>query len=131
MTIYLIDLVTIVTSQIIDYILCRSYKVSYDSYLRSVVHDDAYNFCNDRGLGLAVWKSAEAYEDIKYLANNVPWKEHSYVGYADFYTALNNENEEACNTDHHGKTDCDGKLIWRQNKCGPYELFEANPGHTK
>ena len=91
-----------------------------------MIHDEAYNFCNDRGLGLAVWKSPEAYEDIKYIAKHCPFEKDATV-----YTALNNENEEACNTDHHGKTDCDGKLIWRQNKCGPYELFEANPGHTK
>lgn len=102
----------------------RSYLVS-NTYLRSTIYDDSYNFCNDRGLGLAVWKSAEAYEDIKYIARHGPFEQHSTV-----YTALNNENEEVCNTDD-GKTQCDGKLIWRQNKCGPYELFERDPGHTK
>ena len=100
-------------------------RTSFRSYLVSTTYEDgedeAYDFCNDRGLGLAVWKSAEAYEDVKYIA--------SHNG-AEVYTALNNENEEDCNTDD-GKTQCDGKLIWRQNKCGPYELFERDPGHTK
>ena len=106
-----------------NHILCRSYLASNAADKRSVIYDDAYNFCNDRGLGLAVWKSAEAYEDIKYMTK-------SNLNKAEVYTALNNENEEDCNTDD-GNTDCDGKLIWRQNKCGPYEFFKADPGHTK
>ena len=97
-----------------------------NTYLRSVIHDDAYNFCNDRGLGLAVWKSAKEYEDIKYIASYCPSENWSEV-----YTALNNENEEDCNTDHGQTYNCDEKLIWRQNKCGPFELYEADPGHTK
>ena len=89
-----------------------------------MTEDEAYNFCDDHDLGLAVWKTAEAYEDIKYIASNSPH------GKGEVYTALNNENEEDCNTDH-GNDNCDGKLIWRQNKCGPYELYKGDPGHTK
>ena len=90
-----------------------------------MTEDEAYNFCNGHDLGLAVWKSAEAYEDIKYIARYSPHGEK-----AEVYTALNNENEEDCNTDHGQYTNCDGKLIWRQDKCGPSELYKGDPGHA-
>ena len=101
--------------------MCRTYLIS-NSHKRSGHFDDGYDFCNDRNLGLAVWKSGEAYEDIEYLS-------YYYANGEELYTALNNENNEECNTDN-GNTDCDGKLIWRQTKCGPYEPFERDPGHV-
>ena len=102
------------------FIAFRSYKVS-NGGLRSVEFDDAYNYCNDRGLGLAVWKGVDASEDIRYLT----------ITYGESYTALNNENNEDCHKHtSHDLDDCDGKLIWRQNKNGPCELFEADAGHN-
>ena len=100
----------------------RSYKVSNQG-LQSVEFDQAYNFCNGLtpSLGLAVWKGVDASEDIKYLTTT--WGES--------YTALNNENNVKCHK-HKDKDldDCDDKLIWRQNKNGPCELFEADAGHN-
>ena len=95
-----------------------------DSHKKAVIYDDAYNFCNDRNLGLAVWKTAEEYEDIKYIS------EH-HANWEYLWTALNNENEEDCNTDHGQYTNCDDKLVWRQNKCGPHELYKGVQGHNK
>lgn len=39
---------------------------------------------------------------------------------ADLFTALNNENNRACD----GMTDCRNMLIWRQTRNGPRELFQ-------
>ena len=97
----------------------RTYKVSYGGY-RSVEYDEAYNYCNDLGLGLAVWKGVEAAADIEYLTTT----------FGESYTALNNENDVECHKKKDSDLDdCDGELIWRQNKDGPCELFEADAGH--
>ena len=74
---------------------------------------DAYDFCANHTLGLAMWDTPESYEDIKYLADIIQ---------ADFYTALNNANHELCNT----RDKCDGKLLWRQTKTGYCDVFQAD-----
>ena len=62
----------------------------------------------------------DAAADIEYLTYR--WGES--------YTALNNEEDRKCHKKRDkGLDDCDGKLIWRQNKDGPCELFETDAGH--
>ena len=55
------------------------------------------SFLTDRGLGLAMWKSAESYIDVQHIINKVG---------EDTFTALHNPREEAC-TDE----DCDEQLV--------------------
>ena len=75
---------------------------------------EAYDYCANHTLGLAMWNTPELYEDIKYLAvTSVD---------ADLYTALNNANHESCSW----RDGCHGKLLWRQTKTGYCDLFEAN-----
>lgn len=57
----------------------------------------------DKGLGLALWKTGDAYEDIKFLAHHTNEK---------LYTALNNVNGNECNNDDKS---CDGKMVNWQN----------------
>ena len=54
-------------------------------------------------MGLAMWHTAELYEDIKYIAS----KENE-----DLYTALTNNDNQECGS----KQDCHGKLIWKQRE---------------
>ena len=81
---------------------------------------EAYDYCANHTLGLAMWDTPESYEDVKYLADHASVK-------ADFYTALNNANNEACN----GRDKCDGKLLWRQTKTGYCDVFQANTAFNK
>ena len=53
----------------------------------------------DKGLGLAMWKTGEAYEDIKFLAHHI--NKH-------LFTALHNLNGIECNN---ADKSCDGKLV--------------------
>ena len=78
---------------------------------------EAYDYCANHTLGLAMWDTRESYMDLKYLAV------HSAI-YSDFYTALNNANNVACN----GGNDCTMKLLWRQTKTGYCDVFNRNAG---
>ena len=78
---------------------------------------EAYDYCANHTLGLAMWDTRESYMDIKYLAA------HSAI-HSDFYTALNNANNVACN----GGNDCTMKLLWRQTKTGYCDVFNRNAG---
>ena len=82
---------------------------------------EAYAWCESRGLGLAMWNSAESYEDVSFITHS----EHE-----DFYTALNNENGEDCETKHN-QQDCDGELVWRQTQNGHSCSFHADQGFTE
>ena len=44
----------------------RTYHVS-DAAL-SMSNGDAYTFCEDQDRGLAMWDTADSYEDMKYLS---------------------------------------------------------------
>ena len=44
----------------------RTYQVS-DAAL-SMSNGDAYTFCEDQDRGLAMWDTADSYEDMKYLS---------------------------------------------------------------
>ena len=79
----------------------------------------AYTFCENRGLGLAIWDSSEAYEDLKYLSTTAVK--------SDLWTALTNEDNRNC----YDQFDCDNKLLWRQTKTGPVESFQANSVYNK
>ena len=68
-----------------------------------------------------MWNSAESYEDVSYITGSED---------EDFYTALNNENGESCDTKHN-PSDCDDKLVWKQTKNGHSCAFRADPGFTE
>ena len=95
----------------------RYYVVSNDAMER----DEAYTWCEKEGLGLAMWNSAELYEDIQHITSS-----HD----EDFYTALNNDNWVSCNTKTQ-HNDCDDKLMWKQRRNGHSCYFQAYPGFTK
>ena len=80
---------------------------------------EAYDYCANHTLGLAMWDTPESYEDIKYLAD-------TSVN-ADLYTALNNDNHDTCSS----RAQCDGKLLWRQTKTGFCDTFRENAAFHK
>ena len=99
----------------------RSYEVSSMAMNKS----EAYDFCEAQGLGLAIWDNAESYEDMKYLGKML----HNLYNTVSHDTSLDNENKEVCNTNLNQS--CDGKLIWRQTKNGPCQMFQANALQTR
>ena len=99
----------------------RPYTVSDMSMYKNV----GYDFCEAKGLGLALWSDHESYEDMKYLGILM----YNHSGITSFDTALNNENQQSCDTNLNQS--CDGKLIWRQTKNGPCEIFQAHAGHQR
>ena len=80
---------------------------------------NARTLCENLGLGLAMWDTAQSYEDIKYLA--------TVSLQSDLWTALTNEDDENCND----KDSCDNKLLWRQTLSGPGEYFQANSAYNR
>ena len=92
---------------------CRAYHISDNT--RTI--PEAYTYCQDLDLGLAMWDDAESYEDMKYLSTT--------AAQADLYTALNNDENEDCNN----QGDCDNKLMWRQTQAGPREYFQRNAAY--
>ena len=56
----------------------------------------------DLGLGLAMWKGTKAYEDVKYISS---------TSNKEFYTALNNDDQETC-----VDWDCTGKLVMKSTE---------------
>ena len=79
----------------------------------------AHSYCEGLGLGLAMWDTAQSYEDIKYLA--------TVSLQSDLWTALTNEDDKNCND----KDSCDNKLLWRQTQGGPGEYFQANSAYNR
>ena len=91
----------------------RSYRVSPDR------RRERYTYCKSVDRGLAIWKDADSYEDVKYIASS--------IGDAPgFYTALNNADGRDCAS----MTDCDAKLIFRQTEHGPREYFQRKPFYS-
>ena len=75
----------------------------------------------DRGLGLAMWKTGDQYEDIKFLARHIS---------ANLFTALHNPDKLECNNDDKS---CDGILVNKTNfisvvLCDLFPLFQL--GYT-
>ena len=91
----------------------RSYKVSPNT----LDYDEAYAYCQGFGLGLAIWKDVESYEDIKHLSSVISTSGNGV------YTALNNADDHTC-TDG---ASCDGYLMFRQTADGPREFFQRDP----
>ena len=54
------------------------------------------------GLGLAMWKGTEAYEDVKYISS---------TSNKEFYTALNNDDKQTC-----VDWDCTAKLVMKSTE---------------
>ena len=72
----------------------------------------------DSGLGLAMWKTGDQYEDIKFLASHTN---------ENLFTALSNPDKLACNNDD---MSCDGVLVNKTNfisvvLCDLYPLFQT------
>ena len=86
--------------------MSRSYKVSrwqFDSW------DKAMNFCQNLGLGLAIWDTTETYDDMKSISSKsaLSW---------GMWTALGNTMSQSCD----GANACDGKLVRRKNPWPTY-----------
>ena len=81
-------------------------------------HSDAYDYCEAKGMGLAMWHTAELYEDIKYLAHKTTVN--------GLLTALSNKDDEQCVS----KDECHGKLIWQQETNGAEEYFETQTAYN-
>ena len=63
---------------------------------------DEKTFATGLGLGLAFWKGAEGYKDVKYIATSLN---------NGLYTALNNEELKSCIGLYGSGTSCDTKLV--------------------
>ena len=92
---------------------------NYTASLTPLSYADAYTFCSgilyqcqqlhrlareviaynpsDLGLGLAIWKGEEPYQDVSYISAN---------SNLDLFTALNNEKLKDCSNG-----DCSGRLV--------------------
>ena len=103
----------------------RSYTISSTVMNKTA----AYDYCEARGLGLAMWSNAESYDDIYFLGTVMGNNPDTNINSNDLDTALNNENKESCDTNQNQS--CDGKLIWRQTKNGPCKMFQAYAGHKR
>ena len=103
----------------------RSYMISSTVMNKTA----AYDYCEARGLGLAMWSNAELYEDIHFLGTMMGNHNDTNINSNALDTALINENKESCNTNQ--DQSCDGKLIWRQTKNGPCKMFQAYAGHKR
>ena len=66
-------------------------------------------FCDNLGLGLAMWHTTDSYDDLKSITGSSSFK----TGHFDkpAWTALNNANHEDCD----GAQNCDGKLVNLKN----------------
>ena len=64
-------------------------------------------FCDNLGLGLAMWHTTDSYDDLKSITGSS--SHNSKTGHFDkpAWTALNNANHENCD----GAQNCDGKLV--------------------
>ena len=92
--------------------LCRIYIIS-SLEKRYETGQTAFDYCKSKRMGLAMWHTAELYEDIKYMASKTQ---------SDLYTALSNIDNRDCSS----KESCHGKLIWKQRANGEEEYFETN-----
>ena len=77
----------------------------------------ARGYCEDRDLGLAVWKTEEEYLDMLILAETLG---------ESIFTALSNSLRRDC----HSVEDCDSQLVWRQTSGGPQEYFQRNSNYN-
>ena len=80
-------------------------------------------YCEDNDLGLAVWRTEEEYQDIRFLIDTLSSQ--------SFFTALSNVyktgSRRYCNSVTH---QCDANLVWRQTSSGPEEYFQRISNYT-
>ena len=71
------------------------------------------------GLGLALWKGVERYEDVKFIANNLN---------RQLITALNNADGNDCNGFYDSITSCDAQLVKMNTSTivNPVSTYEFN-----
>ena len=91
----------------------RPYKVS----IYKKRHHDALAYCESKGLGLAVWRTEEKYQDMRLLAETLG---------ETLFTALHNSLRRDC----HSVEACDSQLVWRQTSGGPEEYFQRKSAYT-
>ena len=77
--------------------MSRSYKISNTKPNTWAL---ARVFCQDIGLGLAMWDTAESYDDMMDISASNAVSD-------GMWTALTNTNSESCD----GANACDGKLV--------------------
>ena len=83
----------------IDLFAFRSYSVSKDE---KDSWQDAMTFCDNLGLGLAMWDTTDSYDDLKEITDSSSYSNQMFDKPA--WTALNNANLEQCDG-------CSGKLV--------------------
>ena len=80
-------------------------------------HHEALAYCKSKGLGLAVWRTEEEYQDMRFLAETFD---------ESVFTALSNSLRRDC----HSVEECDSQLVWRQTSGGPEEYFQRNSDYN-
>ena len=78
----------------------------------------ARRYCEDKDLGLAVWRTEEEYQDILFLMDT--------LGEESLFTALSNRLRRDCNS----VEQCDANLVWKQTSNGPEEYFQRISSYT-
>ena len=78
----------------------------------------AMSFCEAEDLGLAVWRTEEEYQDIRFLMDT--------LGENSLFTALSNRHRRVCNS----VEQCDTNLVWKQTSNGPEEWFQRISNYT-
>ena len=76
------------------------------------------SFCEAEDLGLAVWRTEEEYQDIRFLMDT--------LGESSLFTALNNRDRRYLNS----LEECDANLVWKQTSSGPEEYFQRISNYT-
>ena len=77
----------------------------------------AREYCEDLDLGLAVWRTEEEYQDMRFLVETLG---------ESLFTALNNRLRRDCDS----VEDCDAQLVWKQTPDGPDEYFQRISAYT-
>ena len=78
---------------------------------------EAREYCEDLDLGLAVWRTEEEYQDMRFLMETLG---------ESLFTALSNRHRMDCDS----VEDCDGRLVWKQTPGGPDEYFQRISAYT-
>ena len=78
---------------------------------------DALAYCESEGLGLAVWRTEEEYQDIRFFLD---------LFGESLFTALSNRLRRYCNS----VEQCDANLVWKQTSVGPEEYFQRVSNYT-
>ena len=77
----------------------------------------AMSYCAANDLGLAVWRTEEEYQDIRFFLD---------LFGESLFTALSNRLRRYCNS----VEQCDANLVWKQTSVGPEEYFQRVSNYT-